>query len=82
MNGDMEMHLKSQDIDLMQRDEPLWLLRFLPLGQRWTAPTFSRPTSGPECAHPGPIAIWPPGNADMPSHRDKSYGAAALLADD
>jgi hypothetical protein len=32
MNGDMEMHLKSQDIDLMQRDEPVWLLRFLPLG--------------------------------------------------
>ena len=26
-----------------------------------------------ECAYPGPIAIWPRGNADMPSHRDKSY---------
>jgi hypothetical protein len=24
-------------------------------------------------SYPGPIAIWPRGNADMPSHWDKSY---------
>jgi hypothetical protein len=49
-------------------------------GQRWSAvdSTYFLQTDFwngmiSECEYPGPIAIWPRGNADMPSHRDKSY---------
>jgi hypothetical protein len=56
MNGVMEIASEvRRTLDFMQRDQPVWLLRFPPVGQQ-TAPTDDRPGHWDK-SHPGPGAL-------------------------